>query len=131
MANFTAAETVLKIRQLYDGGRGWSQGRLAREFRLSRGTIQKMVTYQTYNKVAIVTNDTPVPMAAADAVAESARRMLAQQQLLDSNAQPLKSLDIDQLLAEAKGPIGPERALQADEIWDNSLERIRKRTPYD
>src|ERR1700679_3044813 len=78
----TALTTVLEIRLRYK--EGWSQARLAREYQLSVNTIHKMVTLQSYNKVAIVGTEQPA-MALASAVEKSALEMLAFQRLLDQN----------------------------------------------
>ena len=100
---------VLEIRQKYAGGKGMTQAALAREYNTSRFNIYKVVTYQSYNKVALVTNDAPILKASDEAVAASALKVAAEIALMQQNvARTNVVIDTDKLIEEAKAEEPPK-----------------------
>ena len=92
--------TVLEIR--LRAREGWTQGKLAREYHLSVGTIGRIVRMETHNKVAIV-GALPTAAPAASELEASANRLLAFQSLLDQNGEAM-AVDTDKLINEASKP---------------------------
>jgi hypothetical protein len=97
-------EQVLEIRKLYLHEH-WTQGRLARHYKRSVGCIGQIVRYETHNTVAIVQEAAPVVTAAA--IEESAKRMLALQELSNQNVVQT-AVDTDKLIEEAQAPLTDE-----------------------
>ena len=101
----TPLTTVLEIRLKHR--EGWSQARLAREYKLSVNTVHKMVTLQSYNKVAIM-GAAPAAAPSASTLEESAKRLLAFQALLTENAEPpAKAVEmaLDKFMAEPSATV--------------------------
>lgn len=121
-------EEVAQIRKLHREGH--TQVSIALKFRRAPYTIYKIIKRLSYSQIAIVETGGPLQQVAQDELAASAQRLLGLQQLLDENAKP-NEVDVTELMKELDSPQGPDRELLADEVWEPTLGRIRKRTPYD
>lgn len=58
-------QEVMRIRTLY--AEGWSQGRLAREFRRTVGTIGRIVRGETHQELPSISKEEDIAAAAAEA----------------------------------------------------------------
>lgn len=108
MAKACSDQEVMRIRQLYAAG--WSQGRLAREFQRTVGTIGRIVRGETHQHLPVVKSDEQLT-AEAEEAKQRFQRMLEQQErerqqaVAERFAQDLsRATDIHEELKELKEP---------------------------